>query len=269
MKYRPVSNVIDRGKGYAAPDNFLVWLSKYSEIPLVSSELRRISGWYPVAFMKADEGFSLIMPLTSCDGENPLVNEVTGKWIGKTLPNIVKQYPYSLQPVDNGALGLCIDLSANEYITTSSEHKIFDNNGEITDFQKKLIEALSQRQKRKNADQDIIKDLHKKEILVPWELNLGNEGNPIFRDDLFTIDEKRLLEITQDDPSIFRNGGGNLIYGHLYSKTRLNLPGFFLSRKKKLEARLKEDKAKNLGYIDDLVFKPSDDLLDFSDILGG
>ena len=268
MSHRPVSAELDRGKGYTYPTKFVEWLIDCSEIPLASAELRRIAGWYPVAFKKQDSGFTLIMPLTAPGCLNPLVDEKTGKWIGSALPNALKLYPYSIQSLGEAGFSLCIDQDAEAQFTIDGPNKLFTETGVKTDFHDKMVGALEQRKHRLQLDSGILESLQSHDLFIPWELNLGTDDHPIVREDLFTIDEQRLNELGSNyAATIFSKGGANLVYGHFYSKLRSKAPSIFLTKRKKLEKLDSENwRKKAPGYERELL-QSSDGLLDYSIIL--
>lgn len=268
MSHRPVSAEFDRGKGYTYPTKFFEWLFDCSEIPLASAELRRIAGWYPVAFKKQDSGFTLIMPLTAPGCLNPLVNEKTGKWIGNALPNALKLYPYSIQILGEAGVSLCIDQNAEAQFTIDGPNKLFTETGVKTDFHDKMVGALEQRKHRLQLDSSILEALQSHDLFIPWELNLGTDDHPIVREDLFTIDERRLNELGSNYAAvIFSEGGANLVYGHLYSKLRSKAPASFLLKKKKLEENILKNNRNIISNFEESFLNSSDDLVDFSGIL--
>lgn len=241
MKYRMISPEKDSGKGYLRANKPLEWALGYDEAAVTSFELPRIIGWYPVAFQKVAETYRLVMPFKTPGGKHPLINTVTGKWIGRVLPLALRLYPFSVCQVQNsdeaGRLALTISEDAEQQFLQGSAKPVFDVNGQATTYHDNLISTLEQRIMRLQRDQTWITSLANLDLLVPWDLNFGTKQTLLLRDDLYQIDETRLnaLDATTAG-SLLGTGAGRLVYGHIYSKIRANMPAAFQDKCLKLES---------------------------------
>ena len=273
MTYRLISPETDAGKGYLRGSKPLEWALEYDEAVITSAELPRIIGWYPVAFQKFGQHFRFVMPFRAPGGEHTLINRLTGKWIGNVLPLEMRIFPFFASKVQGSdlpeRLALTISEKVEQRFLQGSGNPVFDLDGQPTDYHNNLIATVKRRIARLKRDEVWITSLAELDLLVPWELNLGTKDMPLRRDDLYQIDEKRLNALdTTDAGSVLGAGGGRLVYGHIYSKVRANMPSVFQEKRLELERKapprcVQEEKALANDFFDF-----SDDSFELTQIFG-
>lgn len=240
MTYRVISAERDAGKAYLAGGKPLEWALEECEAVISSNELPRIVHWYPIAFQKCGGTFRLVMPFSVIGDKNPLINSVTGKWIGKFIPAALRSFPFSIvRQQTTGSLmsaSLAISETAEKKFQQAKRNVVFDIDGKATAFHDKLLTAFERRDLVLKQDCVRIAALAELDLLVPWSLNLGLPETKNIREDLYQIDEARLDALDPVDAGrVLSAGGGRLVYGQIHSQARAKMPALFRQRLEGLE----------------------------------
>jgi hypothetical protein len=257
MTYRVISAEQDAGKAYLAGGKPLEWALEEPAAVISSNELPRIVHWYPVAFQKCAGTFRLVVPFSVTGDKNPLINSVTGKWVGKFIPLALRSFPFSIvRQQTTGSLmsaSLAISETVEKQFRNAKRNVVFDLDGKATAFHDKLLTALERRDLVLKQDGVRIAALAELDLLVPWSLNLGLPKTKKIREDLYQIDEARLDALDPVDVGrVLSSGGGRLVYGQIHSQARAKMPALFRQRLEGLEnsSRIENKGPKMIDQID-------------------
>lgn len=254
MSTRLLTPERDAGRAYLPAAKPLAWASAWRYLPVSSGELAAIIGWYPVGFQATTAGYRLAMPARSPSDEPALINELTGRFVGRRAPMVLRSYPYRLVAREGGdgseTTALGIETEAEPQWQANARDPVYDDAGEPTALYEQRLTVLRRYYRRRQQDQALIDKLAALKLLKPWPLDMGKEGaeNPL--DDFFQLDEPALNQLAPLQlGELLAGGGGRLIYGHLFSRARAQAPANILTRTEKLQAQYEAVDA--LDYAED------------------
>lgn len=245
MTYRVISAERDAGKGYTARGRPLDWALEECEAIVTSNELIRVINWYPVAFQKLGDTYRMVMPFSVAGDKNPLINSVTGKWVGKFIPFALRSFPFSIRQQIAGSLmssSLMISEAAEGNFCKGNKQAVLDIDGKATALHDKLLAAFDRWNLVVKQDEARIAAVAALDLLVPWSLNLGLPDTKNILEDLYQIDESRLDDLDPIDAGrILAGGGGRLVYGQIHSQARLKMPALLRQRLEGLESNSRSE----------------------------
>ncbi len=192
--------------------------SKVNSVPLVAAEVTVAAQTYPVVF--AGEGDLVPVVLLGVrDGENLFVDK-DGAWDGKYIPAFVRRYPFVFSSTDDGkTFTLCLDEDFSGVNTEGRGERLFDQDGERTQYLKNVLNFLQVYQAQFQRTQALCKKLADLDVFEPMQaqvrlksgqsLTLGG-FRVISRDKLKALPAETLGELAKADEL-------EVIYAHLAS----------------------------------------------------
>jgi len=232
VRVRPLDPLADAGKGYLPAARPLAWAADWRYLPVSSGEVQALLWWYPVGFQQRETGYRLVMPARSPSGQPALINGTTGKFVGRRLPLALRAYPFRLMaaagPGDT-VLGIVKDAEAQ--FAPGSPRPLFDADGAPTAVYTRILAALRSYRRRRRLDQELVDRLADEGLLTPWPLAMGSEDATEALSDFYQIDAQALNALPATVlGELCANGGGQLIYGHLFSRARAGAPARLTAR---------------------------------------
>ena len=197
--------------------------AKERMVPVVMSEFLKLAVQYPIAFTKySDTGRFVCVALLGFEEHENLFWDGE-RWQGIYTPlNIVRQ-PFFVGQEDDKTV-ICIDAES-DCLTREEGQAIFTEQGEETEFLRKVKAMLAQLIEGEQHTQTFIEALLQHKLLMPMSFNITFVNQQEQRvQGLYTIDEEKLS--TLDDAAIallHRQGYLKPIYtliaslGHIYS----------------------------------------------------
>ncbi len=241
-QYIAVSKKDHKNYGYKF-DKYFSFASEWNFIPISSAELLKFIAIYPVLFQKQQSSYQLGIP-TGVGANNCLINPHDGKFLIEYVPAILRRYPFNLLKNDNNEDILCVLADENGF-KQLDEGFILEDTGELSEKGRGLVKFLGELNKNFLQDANTVKIIAELDLLVVVPFQLVDEKTnevTILRDDLYKIDEARLLELGENDLTRLMKGGClALIYGHLFSLNKLNLVVKICEAHKKLLDKKQED----------------------------
>lgn len=199
------------------------WIRRANLLPVVVHEVAHVAIDTPVVFVKnRDTGqFELVAVCGLSSGENLLVND--GQWLGHYLPGIVRNNPFKLiadaEAPDRMMLG--IDESS-ELVNTSDGERLFDDNGNESDYLKTRKESLVEHFENGQVTQAFVARMTELELLVARDLTINYGGDAVTIGGVYVIDEAKLNELPPEQFDDLRTRRLlPVIYAHLISLNQL------------------------------------------------
>jgi len=145
---------------------------------------------------------------------------------------------------------LCFDQDSGLMDDKEGE-RFFNDDGEVTETVKKIMEFLQQVQRDRLYTESVCKLLHNKKLIQPWFITLKTEGQEVPIKGLFRIDEQALNALDKDDFEEIRQAGALLlIYCQLLSMQHLQALAQLASNQEKQKTPEIPDISKLFGEDD-------------------
>lgn len=190
-----------------------------NSVPLVAAEFAEAAVQFPIVF--AGEG-EAIMPtaILGIEGEKNAFVDTEGKWTGRYIPSFIRRYPFVFsQETEDGRLILCVDEEFEGVNTEGRGERLFDSDGQRTQYLQNVLGFLQDYQARFNRTRLYTQRLVELDLLRPMQAQFtlpGGERRSLtgFR----TVDRDRLSALDEDTVmSMFRTEELECTYLHLAS----------------------------------------------------
>ncbi|MBK5969011.1 MULTISPECIES: SapC family protein [Thiorhodovibrio] len=178
-----------------------------------------------------------------------------GRWLGRYIPAALRGHPFRLAQAGEDKLALCVDQDSG-LIGEDGDEPFFDQNNEVAEPVKQVMEFLTQIERNRTATLGICDRLQAQGLIQPWPVKLqGADGGERTLEGLFRIDEAALNALSAEGLAELRDAGAlSLAYCQLLSMQQLSLLG-----------ELAQARAAQAPKLDDVFSFPDDDLLHFGD----
>jgi len=162
-------------------------------IPITFSEIKFVCCDYPVIVIIQEQKPQLM--LLCGITKNNAINE-QGVWLGDYIPAFLRRYPFTLvEESSSDVLHIGFDLESGLFSSPEGQ-PLFDAQGAPSNILEETKKLLSVFQHESSITQNILLQMHKKEILSATEFSVQSEeeGKPKKIGGFFTIDKKKLFE---------------------------------------------------------------------------
>lgn len=220
-----------RSHGYAPSADFR-FAQQQPAIPVHLSELSALVPTVPMALAKLPGGqFMLVAVAGFADGRNQLVDD-NGRWGGLHVPNELRAYPFSVQPMAASAegsqsFGVCFSHASGLYRDAPDfgrgELRFFNDEGQPQPHFQQVTQQLQRNVTLLRQTQNAVRLLQEAELLTPWQIQPRN-GHPqeTLPAGLFRVDEARLNALRGEALERLHAGHAlGLAYAQLFSMSRI------------------------------------------------
>ncbi len=220
-KFTPLSNTKHANLRIKAPAHYKEFIN-VSALPVYAFEAAKLGLEYPLAFIKNEENFSLVLACSLSEKLPSAWVSKEGEWVANYVPVVISKRPFTVLPSDKGEGVLCIDEESAQ-IGDEGE-LLFNEDGSITEFlaaRTKLLEFLY----RNGAKTEkIVSMLQEFKLFVPWEFSVAEpDAPPRDVNGLYAVDEQKLNDLSDENWLELKNQGAiPTIYAHLLSTRNLN-----------------------------------------------
>lgn len=194
------------------------YAGKVNSVPLVAAEVTVAAQTYPIVFAGETDVVPVVL-LGVRDGENLFVDK-DGNWDGKYIPAFVRRYPFVFSSTDDGkTFTLCLDEDFAGVNTEGKGERLFDKDGERTQYLKNVLNFLQVYQAQFQRTQVLCKKLADLDLFEPMQaqvrlrsgqaLTLGG-FKVVNRNKLKALPSETLGELAKADEL-------EVIYAHLAS----------------------------------------------------
>lgn len=196
-----------------------------NSVPLTAVEFVAAASEYPIVF--AGEA-GQVMPLVVMgvrDQENLFIDD-QGKLDATYVPAFLRRYPFVFSSQDDGKnFTLCIDETFDGCNQDNLGERLFDSEGEQTQYLNNVLEFLKEYQLHFARTQAFCKKLEELELLEPMGAQFTPAGsdNKITLTGFSAINRQKLKELPATElEQLVKNDGMELIFLHLNSLRNFN-----------------------------------------------
>ena len=194
-KAQPVSS--QRHKDWTVKrDDDYSFASDVNSVPLMAVEFTSAAPEYPVVFAGQDNNIMPVVILGVREQENLYLDE-NGKITAKYVPAFLRRYPFVFSSVDDGNnFTLCIDESYSGCHQDGVGERLFDADGEQTQYLKNVLEFLKEYQSHFNRTQAFCRKLKELDLLEPVGAKLTRpEGEQYTLTGFMAVNREKLKEL--------------------------------------------------------------------------
>lgn len=150
--------------------------SETNSVPILLSEMAQAARHYPIVFTGDAKRMIPIAVLGIRRGHNSFLNS-DGSWAVDYVPAFLRQYPYVFaQTGDEGKLMLCIDEAAKGANSDGKGERLFDSDGERTQYLNRMLEFAKSFQAQFRTAEQFGKRLLDLGLLEPMQAQFRMEG---------------------------------------------------------------------------------------------
>ncbi len=221
-KLEALNKIEHKNKGVTEVTDFL-YSKELMNAPIALSEFFEACKNYPILFAKdKDEKWFATILLGYKQGENLFVDE-KGAWKElHYIPAFIRSYPFVLVNQENKK-EMVFAVEGDYLNEKESSKKLFDKDGENSEFLNGVITFLNQFYADSLATADFIKQLDDWELLEEKVVNITNKKEEKFSfNGFFIINEEKLKHLSKkkkDD--ICEKNAYSLITAHLISLSNI------------------------------------------------
>lgn len=194
-------------------------------IPIIAQDFFSLAAEFPIVFVKnGDTGEIVPVAVMSLrEGQNLYCN--TEGWQAPVIPMSFTNPPFSVAKADEEGSQLVVMIDEESDLLSETEGQdLFKEDGEKSDYLQQRIESVSFVAQQVAQTQAICKFFDEKELLITKQIQLQYrpDGTPYNIDGIYTVDETKLNEMSDEDFMDLRKRGlVAMIYAHLTSLQQL------------------------------------------------
>lgn len=186
--------------------------------PLLVAEFMVAAVEFPIVFIGEDENVTPAAILGLRDGENLFV-DAEGKWTAPYFPAFFRRYPFVFAQREDQSLTLCIDQSFEGVNTEGRGERLFDAEGNRTEYLGRMLGFASSYQQQFERTKAFCARLVRLDLLEPAQARFAVPGQPARSMSGFrAIRRERLRQLPQNElAEMFANDDLELCFHHLVS----------------------------------------------------
>jgi len=200
------------------------YAKKVNSVPLMAVEFPKASEDYSIVFTGSGNELLPVVIMGVRQDENLYIDE-KGSWKANYVPAFIRRYPFVFASTDDEkTLTLCLDENYDGCNQEGRGERLFDADGEQTQYLAKVLDFLQDYQTHYKRTQlfcqalnelDLFEDMGAKFTLPSGEERTLTGFKVINREKLKAISQQALS-------TLMANDGLELIYLHLHSMRNLN-----------------------------------------------
>lgn len=192
-----------------------------NSLPLMAVEFPLAASEYTIIFTgnKDDEAVMPAIILGMRNNENLYLKE-TGEWNAKYIPAFIRRYPFVFSKNDqDNTFTLCIDENFSGCNEEGRGERLFDSQGEKTQYLENVLNFLKDYQAQFVRTQMFCQKLKKLDLLEPMQASLTTKsGEKLFLQGFMAVNRDKLKALTGEQLSeLAKLDELELIYLHLQS----------------------------------------------------
>jgi hypothetical protein len=190
-----------------------------NSVPLTAIEFAQAAAEYPIVFAGNEEAVMPVVVLGAQQTENLFVGD-NGEWLGKYVPAFVRRYPFVFSTDKSGrTFILHIDEDFKGCNRDGRGERLFDNEGEQTQYLKNVLNFLQDYQARFQRTKQYCDRLKSLDLLQPMQAQFNlNTGERRSLSGFMTVNREKLKQVAADDlQNLFNNDELECTYLHLHS----------------------------------------------------
>jgi len=194
-----------------------------NSVPVTAVEFLPAAAEYAIVFAGSEEAVMPAVVLGAMQDQNCFVDE-NGHWKAKFVPAFVRRYPFVFAGSDNGdRLTLCIDETFAGCNREGRGERLFDADGERTQYLSGVLRFQQEFQAHFNATRAFCRKLKDLDLLEPVQARFtipGGNGHAL--GGIQAINRQKLKALPDDQlAAVVRSDELELAYLHLHSLRNL------------------------------------------------
>ena len=193
--------------------------------PITMAEIPHIVQQAPLVFVKNDLSVFGIFMLQSYTQQTNNFCDNNGKWLGSYIPARYRQYPFYLANSKNGEEKLlCFDQNSNliNKKTSKTSVPLFDDQGEVTEHIKNVINFLKTVEQNRIVTQKMIDAIENNSLFEQWNLKIKSNESELKVNGLWTISRTKLANLSEKAlGGLHKLNALELIYSHFLSLSKV------------------------------------------------
>lgn len=219
----PVSSERHRDWSVKSGREYL-FANKTNSVPLTALEFPHASAEYAIVFAGNDD---VIMPVVilGAEDEQNLYVDANGSWDAKYIPAFVRRYPFVFSATDDGAnFTLCIDEDFSGCNQEGLGERLFDAEGERTQYLGSVLNFLQEYQAHFKHTQAFCSKLKELDLLEPMQAQFTlPSGKKTSLSGFMVISREKLRDLPGEKlAELSKSGELELMYVHLQSMRNLS-----------------------------------------------
>jgi len=217
--------------------------AKTNSVPIMAIEFFKAGGEYSLVFAGDKERIMPAAILGIHNDSNLYVGD-DGKWAAKYIPAFVRRYPFVFSSADDGkTFTLCIDEDYAGVNKESRGNRLFDDDGERTEYLNNVLTFVKEYQSEFNRTQLFCKKLLELDLLEPMQAQIKlNTGQQVSLTGFQAVSREKLNALPAETlAELAKMGALELIYIHLFSMRN------FTEMMERLAKSLSKDSSKTGG----------------------
>lgn len=197
---------------------------RINSVPLTAVEFPSAAAEYCIIFAGNENSVMPAAILGVRDQENLYVSE-TSDWEAKYIPAFIRRYPFVFSHnAGNDQFVLCIDEEFSGCNQEGIGEKLFDAEGERTQYLQNVLNFSSEYQRQFNRTQLFCKKLKELDLLEPMQAQITlATGQKLNLGGFQAVSRERLKKLTDEQlVSLAKTDELELIYLHLHSMQNFN-----------------------------------------------
>lgn len=196
--------------------------ARVNSVPLTAVEIPLAARDYAIVFA-GDEALAPVV-LLGIENDRNVYMSADGTWNADYVPAFVRRYPFVFSENDDKTrFTLCVDESWSACQREGEGRRLFDDNGEQTDYLKQMLKFLEEYQTHFNRTRVFCSRLKELDVLEPMkaDFTLANGTKHslsgfmvVSRDKLKAVDPDVLMQMLKSDEL-------ELVFDHLLSMNNL------------------------------------------------
>lgn len=195
-----------------------------NSVPLMAAEFQHAAAEYAVVFAGQGDEIVPVVLLGVRDSENLFIDEAGG-WTGTYIPAFIRRYPFVFSRAEDGAtFTLCIDEGYGGVNREGRGERLFDNDGERTQYLQSVLGFLQAYQVQFQRTQALTKRLSELGLLESMQARLTlRDGRVLSLGGFQVVSRDRLRALSGEQlAELARNDDLELVYLHLHSMRHLS-----------------------------------------------
>ncbi|AFY47168.1 SapC [Nostoc sp. PCC 7524] len=200
-------------------DNKYFFTEQVNSFPLLSAEFAQSASIYPIVFVGTEETLMPAAIVGLQEQKNLFINEA-GEWQADYIPAFIRRYPFVFSSGDDGkTFTLCIDEKFSGWNQTGSGERLFDSDGNQTQYLNNVINFLQIYQAQFRVTEAFCQQIKELDLLEPMQAQFTtNEGKKSSLSGFWGISRDKLNKLSQEQVfGLMQTGWLELIYLHLHS----------------------------------------------------
>lgn len=194
-----------------------------NSVPLMVAEFSQVANEMAIVFAGSGEDVIPAVLLGIRENENLFIDD-KGKWLGKYVPAFLRRYPFVFSSTDEGKnFTLCIDESFEGANNEGRGERLFDADGEQTQYLKSVLGFLQAYQVQFQRTKNLCARLRQFNLLEPMQAQFTlPDGRNMMLSGFEVVSRDRLKAISSEQlAALFGSDDLEVIYLHLQSLRNL------------------------------------------------